>query len=255
MSIVDSNNINVSNNQFLNAYNSVLRIYNSFNVTIDRSHFNKNSYQINVLHDGILELRSCKNFSVTRSNFTNNVIAPIHSAVINIERSMGLISCCNFTNNSLLKAFGGVVKLWFESLVFVTNSTFSRNNFNFSEWEGSAINLFSSSTSATVISSVFRFNTFGRSGGALSVHRDSNATVLASEFSHNRAGRYGHSIMTHSNRNSIVIGCNHFHNNSNTDGTDLLDSNVQVLRNNTIGCSRYAIGEDGVCTNLNCEGM
>ena len=34
-----------------------------------------------------------------------------------------------------------------------------------------------------------------------------------------------------------------------------LDRNVQVLSDNSIGCSRYAIGEAGVCTSPNCEGM
>ena len=117
--------------------------------------------------------------------------------------------------------------------------------------------MFSSTASVTVISSVFRFNTPGRHGGTILTHRTGNATVLASEFSHNRAGSRGYSIKTHDYDSNIVIGCSQFHNNSNTDDTAYrdLDSNVQVLSNNSIGCSRYAIGEAGVCTSPNCEGM
>ena len=237
MSISDSNNVNISNTRFLNAYNRVLRVYNSSNLTIDRSQFSHN-YRF-VAYDCILELRS-KNFAITRSNFTNNVAIHSYSDVINTRQSVGFISCCNFTNNSV-KSYGAIIELSGHSLV--TNSTFLSNNLTgYSDVIRSP---------ATVISSVFQFNTLGNHGSVISLR--AHGSVLASELSHNRAGRYGHSIDVYSQGNN-VISCNQFHNNSNTDNRDL-DSSARVLNNNSIGCGRYAIGEDGVCTNPNCEGI
>ena len=254
LSISDSNNINVSNTRFLNAYNCVLMVYNGFNITIDLSRFS-NNYQVIGIHDGILDLRRSKNFAITRSNFTNNVVIPVYSAVISTEHSVGFISCCYILNNTVMESYGGMVRIQDESLVFVTNSTFLNNNFL--EFGSSVILVFSSTASATVISSIFRFNTADRYGSAIRTHSTGNATVLACEFSHNRAGRNGYSIKTFNYDSDILIGCSQFHNNSNTDDTAYrdLDSNVQVLSNNSIGCSRYAIGEAGVCICPNCEGM
>ena len=62
LSIFDSNNINASNVRLLNAYNRVLWIYNSFNITIDRSHFDSNQEGCDVL-----KLSRSKNFAITRS--------------------------------------------------------------------------------------------------------------------------------------------------------------------------------------------
>ena len=141
LSISDSNNINVSNTRFLNAYNCVLMVNDGSNITIDRSYF-FNNYQVIGIHDGILDLRRSNNFAITRSNFTSNVVFPVHSGVISTERSAGFISCCNFTNNTVMDLYGGMVRLKDESLVFVTNSTFLSNNFL--EFGGSAILVFSS---------------------------------------------------------------------------------------------------------------
>ena len=167
---------------------------------------------------------------------------------------MGIISCCNFVNNSVNGRDSAIVRLNSESFVYVTNSTFLNNHvLEQDHYDGSVI-LLESTTSATVISCVFRFNTAARRFGGgviLTINRASNATVLASEFSHNRAASYGYSIRTSSD--NTVVGCSQFHNNSNTDDSFYrdLDSDVQVLY---IGCSRYAIGEEGVCTSSNCEG-
>ena len=260
LSISRSNNIDVSNTRFLNAYNRVLGVYNSFNIKIDRSHFDYNHIVSD--HYSILALIS-KNFAITQSKFTNNVVSTSYSSVFNTGWSVGVISCCNFTNNSVMDTSGQILRLWGGSLV--TNSTFLSNNL----MEFGEVIAFSGSSPATVISCVFRFNILGSFGSVIFIHgtvlASHNAihgTVLASEFSHNVIhGTVSASESSHNGghlidswQSNTVIGCSQFHNNSNTDNRDF-NSHVQLLSNNSIGCSRYAIGEDGVCTGSNCEGM
>ena len=103
----------------------------------------------------------------------------------------------------------------------------------------------------TVISSVFQFNTFGRSGAAIYLRGNGNASVVASEFSHNRAISYGYSIKNERHSNIVYEGCNQFHNYHYTVNRRNLYGNVQLL---SINCSRYAHGQDGVCTSPNCKG-
>ena len=244
--ISDSNYVNVSNTRIMNAFDRVLRVYDSSNVTIDQSNFNNNN-QTSVYY-GILELSRSKNFAITRSNFTNNSI--FYLGAVYTRQSRGFISCCNFTNNTVTERFGGIVVLGDDSLVYVTNSTFLRNDII----DGSIVRFFGRAASAVIISSVFWFNILGSYGSAVatSVLYRGSATVLASEFYHLTAG---FSIRTRQQNNDIVIiGCNVFHSNSTVRYSDIIDSHVQILSDNSNGCSRYAIGENGVCTGSNCEG-
>ncbi len=245
-----SNNTKIKGSRFLNGTNGALEFSSSFNVSIDKSLFNNNG---NSLFGGVIEFSNSRGIEVSQSNFTNNNIFSSFAGLINMDTSIGFISCSHFHNNSA-GSLGGIIKTDRTSFLYVTNSSFTENRLGSF---GGVILLKGSGDHVIVISCVFKFNTAGSFSGVISLDKTGEIQVLASEFLHNIAigGVFGGTICR-SSAGVVTIDCTRFLNttaNSGSSGSDI----IMTIRNSTSeSCQRrFAIGESGVCLASTCEGM
>ena len=195
------------------------------------------------LRSAILVLSST-NAQVTRSNFTGNVVDS--RGIIQTFSMSGFISCCYFQKNSVGSGGGIIRTVSGMNSIYVTNSTFTENAA--SSGAGIIHVGFQGSNYVGVVSSVFTFNRVNSSEGI--IISDSSATgllsVFASDFSHNTAP----AIRNDASGIEVTVDCTHFYNNSGN-----VESSQQInIKNTTFCLENYALGQQGACASLDCDG-
>ncbi len=100
MEFSQSNNTKIKRSRFLNGTNGALEFSSSFNVSIVKSLFDNNG---DSSFGGVIEFSNSRGIEVSQSNFTNNNIVSSFAGLINMDTSIGFISCSHFHNNSAME--------------------------------------------------------------------------------------------------------------------------------------------------------
>lgn len=224
------------------------------NFEIIHSNFENINVISNYAYYYVLYLVNCQNLSITYSIFRNinaeyglyfyqvSSLEIVHSNFENIQsrsiitsvRSRIIISCCNFQRNMISR---NILEVDSHSTVIIANSTFKQNTV--SGYGTGLVNCGGTSSSCSIISSVFRYNDI--SDGFL---LQSVSVLLASEFSQNALGQNGYFF-----QGNGVIDCTYFFNNTQLNNSQL---STALSRNSSV-CNEFLVLGDGAICN-ECEG-